>query len=61
MSATGLPVFDTTIHKTNDWINEVAQELRWDDKHRAFQGLRVDVTHMLPPAMAELWPQTVHA
>lgn len=41
MSATGLPAFDTTVQKTNTWVNDVAAELGWEDKHRAFQGLRV--------------------
>jgi len=27
MSMTGLPVFDTTVQKTNTWVNDVAAEL----------------------------------
>lgn len=41
MSMTGLPVFDTTVQKTNTWVNDLAAELGWEDRHRAFQGLRV--------------------
>lgn len=41
MSMTGLPVFDRTVQTTNTWVNDLAAELGWDDKHRAFQGLRV--------------------
>lgn len=41
MSSTGLDVFDTTVHKTNQWVNQLAEQLGWDDKHRVFQLLRV--------------------
>jgi hypothetical protein len=27
MTATGLEVFDDTLHKTNTWLKEIAQEL----------------------------------
>jgi len=40
MSTTGLAVFDNTVQKTNAWINDLAAELGWEDKHRVFQGLR---------------------
>lgn len=46
MSMAGLPTFDTTVQETNIWVNEVAAELGTDDKHRAFQGLRVTL-HVL--------------
>lgn len=46
MTMTGLSVFDTTTQKTNDWVNDVAASLGWDDKHRAFQGLR-NTLHVL--------------
>jgi hypothetical protein len=26
---TGLPAFDTTVQKTNTWVNDVAKELGW--------------------------------
>lgn len=41
MTMTGLQVFDTTVQKTNEFVNGVAAELGWEDKHRAFQGLRI--------------------
>ena len=40
MSATGLDVFDTTLHKTNIWLNDLMQELGWPDRHRAYLALR---------------------
>lgn len=36
----GLEVFDRTTQQTQIWVNDVAKELGWDDKHRTFQGLR---------------------
>jgi uncharacterized protein (DUF2267 family) len=41
MSATGLDVFDTTLHKTNSWLNDLMQELGWPDRHKAYMALRV--------------------
>jgi uncharacterized protein (DUF2267 family) len=40
MSATGLDVFDTTVHKTNSWLNDVMLELGSDNKHEAYQAFR---------------------
>lgn len=40
MSASGLPVFDRTIHKTNIWLNELMDELETDDRQRAYLALR---------------------
>jgi uncharacterized protein (DUF2267 family) len=40
MSATGLEVFDTTVHKTNAWLNDLLQELGWQDKHGAYLAMR---------------------
>jgi uncharacterized protein (DUF2267 family) len=40
MSATGLPVFDTTIQKTNLWLHEISEELGWDSRHKSYQALR---------------------
>jgi uncharacterized protein (DUF2267 family) len=45
MSATGLAVFDETLHKTNTWLKEIAEELGCD-RHRAYQALR-GVLHCL--------------
>jgi len=40
MSATGLDVFDTTLQKTHQWLNELMQIMGWDDKDRAYLALR---------------------
>jgi uncharacterized protein (DUF2267 family) len=40
MSATGLDVFDTTIQKTNIWLNDVARQAGCPGKHAAYQALR---------------------
>jgi uncharacterized protein (DUF2267 family) len=45
MSATGLEVFDETVHKTNRWLKEIEQALG-SDRHRAYQALRA-VLHCL--------------
>ena|ERR1700724_2202810 len=45
MSATGLAVFDETVHKTNAWLKEIAEALS-SDRHRAYQALRA-VLHCL--------------
>ena len=41
MSMTGLDVFDRTIHKTNNWLNELMEVLSWHDRHKAYLALRV--------------------
>jgi uncharacterized protein (DUF2267 family) len=45
VSSTGLQVFDETLHKTNMWLKEIAQELSMD-RHGAYQVLRA-VLHCL--------------
>jgi uncharacterized protein (DUF2267 family) len=40
MSATGLDVFDTTLHKTNSWLNELMQVLGWSDRDKAYSALK---------------------
>lgn len=40
MSATGLRVFDTTLQKTNRWLNELMELLGWADRERAYRALR---------------------
>ncbi|HEV8712415.1 MAG TPA: DUF2267 domain-containing protein [Candidatus Binatia bacterium] len=40
MSATGLDVFDTTLQKTNIWLNDLMQVLGWQDRHKAYLALR---------------------
>jgi uncharacterized protein (DUF2267 family) len=39
--STGLDVFDTTVQKTNVWLKDIMEELGWEDRHRAYEGLRV--------------------
>jgi uncharacterized protein (DUF2267 family) len=46
MSATGLVSFDRTVHTTNEWLNELKDELGWDDRQRAYHALR-SVLHAL--------------
>jgi uncharacterized protein (DUF2267 family) len=40
MSVTGLEVFDSTIHKTHEWLNDIMQRLDWADRHVAYIALR---------------------
>lgn len=40
MTTTGLDVFDRTVQKTNEWMNEVAEELHWEDRKEVYLGLR---------------------
>jgi uncharacterized protein (DUF2267 family) len=40
MSATGLDVFDTTLHVTNAWLNDLMEALGWEDRHEAYLTLR---------------------
>jgi uncharacterized protein (DUF2267 family) len=40
MSMTGLEVFDTTLQKTHIWLNDVMEELRWEDRFRGYKALR---------------------
>lgn len=40
MTMTGLDVFDTTVQNTIPWVNELSNNLGWDNKHKVFQGLR---------------------
>ena len=37
---TGLDVFDTTVQKTHIWLNAIMQELGWEDRYKAYLGLR---------------------
>jgi len=46
MQNTGVSALDTTIQKTNEWLNEVMEETRSDDRHRAYLALR-SVFHAL--------------
>lgn len=51
MSATGIRAFDSTLQTTNVWINEVMEQLGWQDRHRAYHALRV-VLHALRDRLA---------
>jgi len=46
MRPTGIRAFDSTIHTTNVWLNDLMDRLGWEDKQRAYQALRV-VLHAL--------------
>lgn len=43
MSATGLPVFDETLHATNTWLHEIGSRMGWDDRHKAYRLLRTSL------------------
>jgi len=40
MSMTGLDAFDTTLHKTNRWLNELSELAGWDSKQKAYLATR---------------------
>ncbi len=40
MSTMGLEVFDKTVHQTNDWLKDLAFEMGWEDRHRAYLAMR---------------------
>src|SRR3954447_14996593 len=40
MSATGLEVFDTTLQKTNEWLQEMMQEFGTESRQQAYLILR---------------------
>lgn len=44
--ATGIEAIEKTLHKTNEWLNEIETELGLEDRHIAFQTLRA-VLHVL--------------
>jgi uncharacterized protein (DUF2267 family) len=37
---TGLEVFDSTLQKTNEWIDEIMYELAIEERHAAYTALR---------------------
>jgi|SRR5262245_29742152 len=41
MSATSLDIFDTTVHKTNIWLNDLMEVLGWQERPKAYLALRV--------------------
>ena len=46
MSANGLAVFDRTLEKTHQFINDVAEQINIEDKHIVFTGINA-VLHSL--------------
>ncbi len=46
MRATGITAFDSTLQKTHLWLNNLMQELRWDNRQGAYIALRA-VLHAL--------------
>ena len=40
MSMTGLEAFDRTVHRTNEWVHELMDELSWRDKHKAYVAMK---------------------
>lgn len=46
MAQTGLKPFDSTIQATNIWLNEIQEQLGWQDSYRAYHALRT-VLHAL--------------
>lgn len=46
MANTGLDVFDTTLHKTNEWLAQLEDELHTEDRQESYRTLRA-VFHAL--------------
>ncbi|MBU1206303.1 MAG: DUF2267 domain-containing protein [Proteobacteria bacterium] len=40
MTMTGLEAFDSTIHKTNEWLKDILYQLNWEDRQKAYLALR---------------------
>jgi len=40
MSMTGLEAFDTAVHKTNTWLNDLMLVLGWQEKQKAYLAMR---------------------
>jgi uncharacterized protein (DUF2267 family) len=40
MSTTGVETFNSTIQKTHIWLNDIMEELGWEDQHKAYMALR---------------------
>jgi uncharacterized protein (DUF2267 family) len=61
MSATGLDVFDTTLQKTNGWLQDLMQALNWTDRHMAYSALRATLhalrDHLTVEEVAQLGAQ----
>ncbi len=46
MSITATATLEGALHATNAWLKELAEELGWTDRHRAYRALRA-VLHAL--------------
>jgi uncharacterized protein (DUF2267 family) len=46
MSHTGAAPFESTLQATNVWLNDIVEELGWQDRYRAYHALR-SVLHAL--------------
>lgn len=46
MSLTGIEAFDSTIHKTNAWLNDLNSLLNWEERRKVYAALRA-VLHAL--------------
>src|SRR5262245_41386640 len=46
MADTGISAFDSTLHMTNIWLNDLLDRMGWVDKHRAYYAFRA-VFHAL--------------
>jgi len=61
MSATGLDVFDTTLHKTNIWLNDLMQVLGWPDRHKAYLALRTTLHACATGSRWRRWRNSVRS
>ena len=60
MSATGLDVFDTTVQKTNIWLNDLMKVAPgWQDRHKAYLASRA--TLQLRLATGSPWTKWAHS
>ncbi len=50
MSISSIPVFQNTIRKTEEWIDEIMNLMDWADQKRAYKALR-EVLHTLRDAL----------
>jgi uncharacterized protein (DUF2267 family) len=46
MVNTGISAFESTLHTTNVWLQEIMDLMEWDDRKRAYHALRI-VLHAL--------------
>ena len=61
MSQRGLSVFDETLQLTNIWLKELMDEMGWEDRRRAYLGLRLVLQairdHLTPDEAVHLGAQ----